>query len=673
MGNLLNTTNHDNNSSTLPGNTDNCSTGPSTLRDTLENTNYIGNVDTMTPPIHPTHCATAGNNDITCNMDTEAICHEITHGLLDNLTDITPSGKNIIKNVHDDQLKTSWYPRPFISHLAPESTVRIYEATVQQKTVNWKGARYPIKSSLNTTAWLHECTGHPDDELVLNGVMYGFPLQYSGGPLYRQAPPVQNHHSARQHSKEIDKYIQTEMLHGTLIGPFRDPPFTPWAHISPLMTRPKSDTKERRIIVDLSYPDGGINAHIGRNQVDGQYVYHNLPTVHQALDVVREVGMQNAFLASIDISRAYRNFTTCPSDWPLLNIHHNGSYFIDTAMPFGSRMSSFFMTSVANFIERALKKRGITAITYLDDMLIIGKDKQNTEDAYEHTLLLLSQLGLPVAARKLIPPTRKLVWLGVTIDLDQNSISIPNKKLEEIRSTILDVADKQTIQYRHLQSVIGAINHIAKATPPARLFMSRMLEALREAAGGPVKIDDNMLADINWFKKYLRVFNGRAIIHDKTPAMIIEADACLSGLGAHDGSRFYTLPVTENMAKRYSISRLECLNCLLAARTFISAEYGGKTVVIKCDNEATVYTYQNGKARDTVMLACARAMWFISATFNVNIIVVHIPGVDMYVADALSRVYAETSAVVNAQRIIADMKLSPAHPKYSDLDYSNFL
>ena len=613
-----------------------------------------------------------GLHDIHNSIDESVLCHNIENGLpYDGLW----SYEQINKVMHStgSAYDPAWYPRPFVSHLAPESTVKIYEATINAKNINSKGARRVIPSGLNIDHWATLSTGHSDDQTVLDGVRYGFPLQYKGGPIYREGPPVPNHHSARYHGDAIDKYIATEIRHGTLVGPFKEPPFTPWAHVSPLMTRPKSDSADRRIIVDLSYPDGGVNRYINKHQVGDEFVSHMLPTVHQALDVVRDKGIENTLLASVDISRAYRNFRTCPTDWPLLNIYHNGEYFIDTAMPFGSRLSSYYMTKIAEFIARALQTRGVEALIYLDDILIIGKDEQSTKEAYGLTLSMLRQLGLPIATHKLIPPTRKLVWLGVCIDLDDNSISIPHKKLEEIRTLIVETADMEVIPYKRLQSLIGAINHLSKTTPPARLFMARMLQALRDAAGGPVKVGESMLADINWFKIYLRDFNGRAIIPDNIPAMIIEADACLSGLGGHNGHEYYTIPVTEKMADSYSISRLECLNCLLAARTFIRHEHTGKTVLIRCDNESTVFTYQNGKARDLVMQACARGMWIISATLQVNIIVVHIPGVDLCVADALSREFINTSSSKKAERFVNEMNLSRVLARYSDLDYSDFL
>ena len=566
-----------------------------------------------------------------------------------------------------------WYDHPFISYKAPGDIARIYDIVVSCKKSNAKGARLPLQTDLIIEAWIRRCTGHPDDDMVMDGINFGFPLQYRGPPLYTSTPVTSNHHSAKYYPQSIQDYINKEKGLGTLVGPFDSPPFIPWCHVSPLMTRPKSDSNDRRIIVDLSYPDGGVNAYIPKHEINGITAAHSLPTVREAVDLVREMGILTAHLASVDISRAYRNFRTCPGDWPLLIIQHEGQYFLDVAMPFGSRKSSYYMQSVSNFVSRALSALNVTVLIYLDDILVIGHTKAETQNAYDTVLSLLQELGLPVASHKLCPPCRNLVWLGISVDLDNNCLSIPEKKLEEMRSIILNIKDKSYLTVKQMQSLIGIINHLGKTVPPARLFMSRLLESLRAAQGNHICVTPEIRADIRWFELYLKDFNGKAIIPDIIPSIILEADACLTGMGGHDGRAYYTMRVTERMAAAHSISRLECLNVLLAARTLLGPRDAAQTVLVRCDNQATIFTYQYGRAKDAVMLACARAMWLLSATLNINIMYEHVPGTNMHVADALSRIYEHDTSRCKVDEIVAELGLSEMIPRGIDLDYSSFI
>ena len=276
-----------------------------------------------------------------------------------------------------------------------------------------------------------------------------------------------------------------EVAEGALIGPLTNPPppppFTPWCVFSPIMTRPKDQGRKRRIIVDLSFPDGGVNQHIPKNVVDGHPVTHTLPTIQDALGTIHSCDSAATHMAAIDVSRAYRNFRVCPADWPLMAIHHQGHSYLDMGLPFGARSSSYSMQQVAVFVVHALAEKGVKSLMYLDDLLIVAPSYQHAHSHYTSALGLMEGLGLPIAREKLQPPARQLVWLGIQIDLDTNTISIPEEKLKEITKIIALAAQKKRPSIKETQSLTGSINHLSKAVAPARLFMGRLLEALWQA------------------------------------------------------------------------------------------------------------------------------------------------------------------------------------------------
>lgn len=169
--------------------------------------------------------------------------------------------------------------------------------------------------------WRAASTGHCDDSWLCKLLQYGFPLQYMG--YVPNATLVQNHPSAVQFPEHVDAYIQKELAEEAFLGPFAAHPFPISGHINPLMSRPKSNTNQRRIIVDLSYPpSAGINAKVYKGYVFGTFLQHRLPTVQQAIAYIRARD-RNVLMAVIDLERAYRNFRGDPIDWPLSVIHHN--------------------------------------------------------------------------------------------------------------------------------------------------------------------------------------------------------------------------------------------------------------------------------------------------------------------------------------------------------------
>ena len=163
---------------------------------------------------------------------------------------------------------------PFPSEYVKDETAKLYTAVKSKNAQNYAGARQYIKMSLNIDNWEKEATGHRDDQMVLQGIKYGFPIQYQGPPQYENKATI-NHSSAMKFPESIDEYISKEIKYGALEGPFKTPPYTPWFTTSPLMTREKADSQERRVIVDLSFPDGGINAHIQPHIFNGVEATHS--------------------------------------------------------------------------------------------------------------------------------------------------------------------------------------------------------------------------------------------------------------------------------------------------------------------------------------------------------------------------------------------------------------
>lgn len=128
-----------------------------------------------------------------------------------------------------------------------------YEKVKSFATPNFLGAQIQVNSALNLPAWHDNLLGYHDAEMFYY-LRFGWPLVYN-----MHAPPVsvnKNHQSALFYGSHIETFIQTELEFDAITGPFNDNPFIPWTRVSPMMTRSKKDSELRRVIVDLSFPNG---------------------------------------------------------------------------------------------------------------------------------------------------------------------------------------------------------------------------------------------------------------------------------------------------------------------------------------------------------------------------------------------------------------------------------
>lgn len=551
-----------------------------------------------------------------------------------------------------------------ITGVLPQKVVDTYERVKQHGVPNCLGARVIVESSLNLEAWEYYLTKIVENKTLLDFIKFGFDLGYLG-PV-TDTSELDNHSSATNFPTHICKYINTELKWGSLIGPLGKIPFT-WTHVSPMMTRPKSEEDKRRIILDLSYPkDRSVNAFIKKKTALGLTFSHVLPSVDNLTKDIRSYG-KGCYLSCIDVKRAYKNFISCPLSWPLLACTWEGSYYLDTSMPFGARVSSTHMQNVADHLTQIVQKEGHKSYMYLDDWIQVSETKQGSQAAYDRARSLLEELGLPEATEKTQPPTTQLKWLGIDIDTEKMEISIPSAKTNEILELVQQARERKSITVKRLQSLLGKLQHISKCVAPGRLFVNRLLEKLRSSTGQHVRLDHEARKDLDWYISFLKEWNGISIISTGVIVMEIVADACPEGIGASDYDRAYAAAVPASVKGRH-ISAIESINVLIAAKTFINETHSGGVIRIRCDNSAAVEVYRTGKGRDPSLLATAREIWRIQAELSVKILFVHTPGKEMELADKLSRSVLSQKHKNNADEIISVYSLKMCDPDLSSLN-----
>ena len=126
------------------------------------------------------------------------------------------------------------------------------------------------------------------------------------------------------------------------------------------------------------------------------------------------------------------------------------------------------------------------------------------------------------------------------------------------------------------------------------------------------------------FQKFLPTFNGVTFFDQIPVDGTIDLDASLQGLGAVWGSHIYALDVPLGYLS-FQIVHLEMLNILVALRAW-GSQWLHKRISIVCDNEAVVCVLNSGKAKDLTLAAIARNIQLLLATYNIEIVVRHIPG-----------------------------------------------
>ena len=541
-----------------------------------------------------------------------------------------------------------------------ECPIALHHEVAKTGLPNYMGARIPVASQLHIPSWKKQLQGYWDAQL-LDLLQYGFPLGFNRSCMLKN--DVTNHKSAVDHPEHVQAYIDEEMKHGAIIGPFQSHPIA-HAHFSPFMTRDKPDSKNRRVIIDLSWPHGhSVNDGVDKNSYLGSEFKLTFPTIDHLTEQLVKLG-KGAHIYKIDVKRAFRHLKIDPMDYDLLGLQWDVTY-VDTCLPFGSRHGSQFFQRVSDALRYVMRRDGFSIINYIDDFLGYGTPSV-AKASFDTLLRLLHQLGLDVSEKKLLKPSTQAVCLGILVDTLQGTVSIPAEKLNLIKQTVTQWKTKRHCTKRQLQSLLGTLLYIHKCVKPARSFLNRMLDVLRSAeCNDRIKLTDDFHRDLLWFDTFLPFYNGVSLYGHKPTTDTLELDACLTGLGGCWSNVVYHLPIQKGHAN-LGIVHLEMVNILVALRIY-GQLWRGKRILVKCDNHAVVQVLTSGKTRDPFLGACARNVWFEAALLDVELQYVHVMGKDNKVADLLSRWNNTQSDFASLKQFVASPIWAKVNHKYLEL------
>jgi hypothetical protein len=495
-----------------------------------------------------------------------------------------------------------------------QNCLKIYDRVRLTGVPNFLQARIPLLHSLNIQNWRRYLKGHSDISLP-DFLEFGFPIGFDPGCSVRA--DFTNHASARKFPTHVDKYIAKEVQEHALLGPFDSPPFWPWVHCSPLMTREKRASVARRVILDLSWPsEASVNGGTAIETYMGEKFKLVLPTAQDLAQIISHFG-RGCKLWALDLARAYRQWRADPLDWPLLGIVWGKSYYIDTAIAFGLRHGASFAQRVSGAVCDILESEQHTALSYIDDFAGAQESLSTATTAYNRAIDLLQELGLEQNKDKAIPPTSQLIWIGVLFNTDIMQMSIPPGVLEDTRLLVVKWLHKQRATRHELQQVLGKLFHSGKCCAAARLFVGRMLETLRAAPPqGTIHLSQGFKLDLKWFADFLPSFNGICLIHttrESTHVGVVVGPTSVT-LSWEFNICYHSLNATEGTSASF-IASLH-IWAILVATVLWGANWGGKQVVIHVSNPDKIQVLLHGRSRNSKLLVMARKIWLVVAKID---------------------------------------------------------
>ena len=483
---------------------------------------------------------------------------------------------------------------------------------------------------------MKELEGDEDEIFLRDGLLRGFQL-VSTDTVFSPAQ-MENYHSSTDSSvrDKVEQTILEEIKQGNYVI-VKDKPTV----ISAIGAIPKPDSDEVRLIHDCSMPEGqGLNSYV-KNINHFQF---------QSIDDAIKLLRPGYFMAKIDLHHAYRSVPIHPHNyhgtglkWKFKGNKVKFTYFVDTRLPFGGRRSPEIFHRLTQAVKRIMSRKGYNAIVvYLDDFLIIGESREACQAAFDALLALLQNLGFSISWRKVVPPTQRLVFLGIFLDTVECSMTLPADKLNALHSYLLEFSLHRRASKRQLQVLAGKLNWACRIVYGGRTFLRRIIDqiCLLKSPRAKYKLSVEFFADLHWWISFLRIFNGKCAFLNNVPTADVQTDACNFGAGGFfQGDWYYHSFVCDKPeVANLHINFKEVLAIYFAAKHW-APSWSGQHIVIHSDNTTAVSILNKGSCKNKVVMGFLRELFWLSAIYNFRITAKHIPGLKNVIADAISRLH----------------------------------
>ncbi|KAF9528414.1 hypothetical protein CPB83DRAFT_791773, partial [Crepidotus variabilis] len=433
------------------------------------------------------------------------------------------------------------------------------------------------------------------------------------------------------------------------------PTLLPGMYCTPVYAVPKPHSNDLRMVMDHSAGEFSLNSMINHDSVTG-FPLDNLTQLGDILIRIKSMYPNDeSIIWKSDISEAYR---VCPMHpaWQIKQVVEiNSKFYVDRCNSFGSSASFAIFICVNALITWIAKNvRNISCIvTYVDDSsgctfsgdVSFYKPYQKFMPSPQVRLLTLwDELGIPHKEKKQLSGLT-LPVIGIDIDPNVPSFTLPNDaRLRLVTELKLWSASKGfNDSLKRWQQLSGWINWALNVFPLLRPCLNRFYPKMHDKTllKGNIYVNGAIREDFKWATEKLDTSSGifllKSVDWNITKAThIIYCDACPSGMGFWYPNLHLGYLADNPADDDGLIFYFEALCVLCALHDASKRSPKGRKFIIYTDNMNTVDIFNSLQCLPNFNIILKAAVDILYSGEH-DMRVLHVPGTENIVADALSR------------------------------------
>ena len=461
-----------------------------------------------------------------------------------------------------------------------------------------------------------------NNNFVLQIVKSGYKIQFQSNPNFA-SPIISNPKSSEKRVAllgEVDSHLSSGVISPVASSPDQ--------FVSRVFTVKKA-SGENRLIIDLKE----LNFHVNK-------VHFRMEDKQAIKDLIHE----GDFLASIDLKDAFFSIALHPDSKKFTVFQIGNQRFCFNVLPFGLSSSPRIFTKLLKVVILHLRSIGIKISAYLDDIFLAAKSKDLLLLHLKSTIDLLCNLGFSINPKKSqLFPSQFLKHLGFNFDSINMIVSLPNDKIEKIKSFAASLLRNPSPSLRELSAFIGLAISCKEGFLYAPLHYRGLQKSLINSDGPSSSWDSltslgrRAIVDLEWWQACSLSDLTPVPIKIKKSSLSLYCDASNSGWGAWLSSDESISGTWSPEESELHINFLELKTVYLAISQF-SDILKDKIVTIFSDNTTAVqYLRRMGGTHSFSLCSLALDIYALIISNNISIIPMHIAGTDNNIADFFSR------------------------------------
>ncbi len=302
---------------------------------------------------------------------------------------------------------------------------------------------------------------------------------------------------------------------------------------------------------------------------------------------------------------------------------------------------------------------------YIDDTIGITSDfNDNTTRVSRAITLAIHSLARPLdhsdkiprkdiislkkfAAESSMEETR--IVLGWLLNTRSLMISLPSDKHKRWISDINSMLSAPRVKHKHIESIIGRLNHVAGIYLSMRHFLGRLYQAqFRASSSGWTSLTYNEKMDLNLMISFLNHANeglSMNLLTFRKPTILYRSDASEFGIGGYNIVTGYAwrLELPVDCRLRTSLNSLEFLSCMIKLWVdMLSSKIEAHSCLLCQTDSSTACGWLKksnfaDKTDEVVQLTTAHQLASITIQTNSCLYSQWFPGEENVVSDSLSR------------------------------------